>query len=234
VRAELTHMSRLAVVGQLVASITHEVKQPLTAILANSSAAHRLLNESAGHPHAAELRDIFADIKTESLRASDVIGRLRTLARKKPLDLQPLDVNSLVHETLRLVDADARRRHVTLSADLQPDLPQVRADRVCMQQVLLSLVLNAMEAMESGARTRHAVLKTRLDMNAIDVTVTDTGHGVSAAHRPKLFEPFFTTKKDGLGLGLAIARSIVEAHSGRIWTDGGDNGATFHVALPTA
>lgn len=234
VRAELTHMSRLAVVGQLIASITHEVKQPLTAILANSSAAHRLLDESSGHPLAAELRDIFADIKTESLRASDVIGRMRTLARKKPLDLQPLEVNALVHETLRLVDADARRRRVTLSAELQPDLPQVRADRVCIQQVLLSLVLNAMEAMESGSPTRHAVLKTRLDLDAIDVSVSDTGHGVSVAHRPRLFEPFFTTKQDGLGLGLAIARSIVEAHSGRIWADGGDNGATFHVVLPTA
>lgn len=234
VRAELTHVSRLAVVGQLIASITHEVKQPLTAILANSGAAHRLLDDSSGHPHTAELRDIFADIKTESLRAGDVIGRLRTLARKKPLAFQPLDVNSLIHETLRLVDADARRRHVTLSADLEPDLPQVKADRVCIQQVLLSLVLNAMEAMESGAATRHAVLRTRLDMSAIDVSVSDTGHGVPAAHLPKLFEPFFTTKHDGLGLGLAIARSIVEAHSGRIWADGGDTGATFHVVLPTA
>jgi two-component system sensor kinase FixL len=234
VRAELTHVSRLAVVGQLIASITHEVKQPLTAILANSSAAYRLLSEGSEHPHTAELREIFADIKTESLRAGDVIGRLRTLARKKPLTFQPVDINSLVQETLRLVEADARRRHVVLNTELQPDLPQVNVDRVCIQQVLLSLILNAMEAMESGARTRHAVLTTRLDARMIEVSVSDTGHGVAAAHRSKLFEPFFTTKQDGLGLGLAIAHSIVEAHSGRIWADGGDHGATFHVSLPTA
>jgi two-component system sensor kinase FixL len=233
VRAELTHVSRLAAIGQLIASITHEVKQPLTAILANSSAAHRLLAEAAEHPRTAELRDIFADIKTESLRAGDVITRLRTLARKKPLTMQPLDVNSLVRETLRLVEADARRRQVTLSTELQPDLPHVNADRVSIQQALLSLILNAMEAMEAGVRSRRALLKTRLDASTIDVSVSDTGHGVSAAHQPRLFEPFFTTKQDGLGLGLAIARSIVEAHSGRIWADGGNSGATFHIALPT-
>ena len=235
VRADLTHVSRLALVGQLVASITHEVKQPLTAILANAGAGHRLAAQAAGQPWSSELREIFDDITAEGVLAGEVIGRLRTLSRKKPLTLQPLDVNGLVHETLRLVDGDARRRKVTLSSDLEPGLPQVRADRVCMQQVLLSLVLNAMEAMDDAAAgARRAVLKTRLHHGAIDVSVSDTGHGVSAAHLPKLFEPFFTTKNDGLGLGLAIARSIVEAHAGRIWADGGESGATFHVTLPTA
>lgn len=236
VRAELTHVSRLALVGQLVASITHEVKQPLTAILANAGAGHRILGQASGHPHSQELREIFDDITAEGVLADEVISRLRALARKKPLTLQPLDVNSLVHETLRLVDGDARRRQVTLCAELEPGLPQVRADRVCIQQVLLSLVLNAMEAMDdSVAGARRAVLKTRLGDRAIDVSVSDTGHGVAAAHLPKLFEPFFTTKNEGLGLGLAIARSIVEAHAGRIWADGGgESGATFHVTLPTA
>ena len=235
VRADLTHVSRLALVGQLVASITHEVKQPLTAILANAGAGQRILERASGHPHSQELREIFDDITAESVLAGEVIGRLRALARKKPLTLQPLDVNALVHETIRLVDGDARRRHVTLSAELEPGLPQVRADRVCIQQVLLSLVLNAMEAMDdSAAGARRAVMRTRLNDRAIDVSVSDTGHGVSAAHLPKLFEPFFTTKNEGLGLGLAIARSIVEAHAGRIWADGGESGATFHVTLPTA
>lgn len=235
VRADLTHVSRLALVGQLIASITHEVKQPLTAILANAGAGQRVLTQSPEHPHATELRDIFDDIEGESVQASEVIGRLRTLARKKPLTFQPLDVNSLVHETLRLVDADARRRRVTLSAELDPALPQIKADRVCIQQVLLGLVLNAMEAMDDSASgPRRAVLKTRSEDRAVEVSVSDTGHGVSTAHMPKLFEPFFTTKSEGLGLGLAIARSIVEAHAGRIWADGGESGATFHMLLPTA
>jgi C4-dicarboxylate-specific signal transduction histidine kinase len=222
-------------VGQLIASITHEVKQPLTAILANAGAGQRVLTQSPEHPYATELRDIFDDIEGESVQASEVIGRLRTLARKKPLTFQPLDVNSLVHETLRLVDADARRRRVTLSAELDPALPQIKADRVCIQQVLLGLVLNAMEAMDDSASgPRRAVLKTRSEDRAVEVSVSDTGHGVSTAHMPKLFEPFFTTKSEGLGLGLAIARSIVEAHAGRIWADGGESGATFHMLLPTA
>jgi two-component system sensor kinase FixL len=235
VRADLTHLSRLAVAGQLIASITHEVKQPLTAILANAGAGLRFLTQAPDHPYATELREILDDIETQSVLAGEVIGRLRTLARKKPLTLQPLDVNSIVHETLRLVDADARRRHITLCAELESGLPQIRADRVCIQQVLLSLVLNAMEAMDnSAAVARRAVLKTCLHDSTIDVSVSDTGHGVSAAHLPRLFEPFFTTKNEGLGLGLAIARSIVEAHAGRIWADGGEGGATFHVSLPAA
>ncbi len=235
VRADLTHVSRLALVGQLVASITHEVKQPLTAILANAGAGHRLVEQASGHAWSTELREIFDDITVQGVLAGEVIERLRTLSRKKPLTLQPLDVNALVHETLRLVDGDARRRHVELRAELEPGLPLVKADRVCIQQVLLSLVLNAMEAMDdSAADTRRAVLRTRLNERVIDVSVSDTGHGVTAAHLPKLFEPFFTTKNEGLGLGLAIARSIVEAHAGRIWADGGDSGATFHVTLPTA
>jgi PAS domain S-box-containing protein len=234
-RADLTHVSRLALVGQLIASITHEVKQPLTAILANAGAGQRILSQAAEHPYSGELREVFDEIEGESVLASEVIGRLRALARKKPLTLQPLDVNSLVQETLRLVDADARRRRVTLVAELEPDLPPVNADRVCMQQVLLGLVLNAMEAMdESAGSPRQAMLATRLNDRAVEVSVSDTGHGVASAHMPKLFEPFFTTKSEGLGLGLAIARSIVEAHAGRIWADGGDGGAAFHVALPAA
>jgi PAS domain S-box-containing protein len=235
VRAELTHVSRLAVVGQLVASITHEMKQPLTAILANAGAGNSILAREPGHPRSTELREIFVDIAAASSRAGEVIERLRVLARKKPLTFQPVDVNALVHETLRLVEPDARRRHITLCTELEPGLPQVRADRVCLQQVLLSLVLNAMEAMDdSGNGTRRAVLKTHLDSSAVDVSVSDTGHGVSAAHLPRLFEPFFTTKNEGLGLGLAIARSIVEAHAGRIWADGSESGAIFHVVLPTS
>ena len=210
------------------------MKQPLTAILANAGAGHRILTRDLSHPYATELREIFDDIEAGSLLAGEVIGRLHALARKKPLTFQPLDVNSLVQETLRLVEPDARRRRVTLSTELEPGLPQVRADRVCIQQVLLSLVLNAMEAMDNlAAGARRAVLKTRLGDSAIDISVSDTGHGVAAADLPRLFEPFFTTKNDGLGLGLAIARSIVEAHAGRIWADGGDGGATFHVALRT-
>lgn len=233
-RGELAHVARLALVGQLMASITHEVKQPLTAIVGNAAAAIRALGDGADHPYAQDLREILDDIATEGRLAADVIDRLRALSRKRPLSLAPVDLNGVVAETIRFLGADARRRHVVLCSELEPSLPAVRADRVCVQQVLLSLSLNAMEAMEDvSPSARRILLRTRRHGADVELSVGDTGHGIQAGSESKLFEPFFTTKTQGLGLGLAIARSIVDAHHGQIWARNEEGaGATFHVTLP--
>jgi PAS domain S-box-containing protein len=240
-RSELAHVARLALIGQLMASITHEVKQPLTAIVGNAAAAARALGDGANHPYAQELREMLDDIATEGRLAAEVIDRLRALSRKRPLVLAPVDLNDVVAETIRFLGGDARRRHVALCAELEPSLPAVRADRVCVQQVLLSLCLNAMEAMEDASpNARRILLRTRrfdagveLRHADVELSVSDTGRGIAEGAERKLFEPFFTTKPRGLGLGLAIARSIVDAHHGRIWAKNeGAAGATFHVTLP--
>jgi two-component system, LuxR family, sensor kinase FixL len=232
-RSELAHSTRLALVGQLMASITHEVKQPLTAIVANASAGLFIMaRESA--PYAEGLRDVFQDIIEGGRLAEDIIQRLQALARKRPLVLQTLDVNQLALDTLRFIEGDAKRRHVTTRAELETAVPVVQADRVCLQQVLLSLTLNAMDAMDQlDTGNREVLLRTRRTETGVELSVSDTGHGIAADALPKLFEPFFTTKKEGLGLGLAISRSIVEAHEGRIWAENAGRGATFHVSLPS-
>ena len=230
-RLDLAHASRLALVGELMASIAHEINQPLTAIVSNAGAGLIL---AAASGNEATIREILSDIRDQGRLASDVIERLRALSHKRPLELAPLDVNEVARDILRLVESDSHRRGVTLSAELAPRLPAVDADRVCLQQVLLNLVANAMDAMDQvEARERQLVVRTRRLSDAVEVTVSDTGGGIPADRLPKLFDAFFTTKREGIGLGLAIARSIIEAHQGRIWAeDHAGRGATFHVALP--
>lgn len=236
-RADLAHASRLALVGELMTSITHEVGQPLTAIIGNANAAQRVLASRPGDDSIAAVREILSDIVDEGRLAADIIDRLRGLARKRPLALQSLDVNELVTDTLRFVGGDAKRRHVVLRAELEPALPPVEADRVCLQHVLLSLTLNALDAMEhiEAEAGGSVLLRTQRFDGSVEIAVTDSGHGISPEHLPKLFEAFFTTKKEGLGLGLAIAQSIIAAHSGRITAeDHGGSGATFRVTLPAS
>jgi PAS domain S-box-containing protein len=234
VRQELAHASRLALLGELMASIGHEVNQPLAAIRSNASAGLYLLDREARTDDPAELRDIFVDIQDQSRLAADVIERLRALAGKHPLNPESLDVNEVTSDMLRLVAGDVRRRRVTLHSELLPSLPAITADRVCLQQVVLNLVLNAMDAMdqvETGERQLR--VQTRRVEGAVEVSVSDTGRGIPADRLPRLFDAFFTTKERGLGLGLSIARSLVEAHGGRIWAeDHAGRGATFHVTLP--
>jgi C4-dicarboxylate-specific signal transduction histidine kinase len=232
-RLELAHASRLALVGELLASISHEINQPLTSILSNASAGlRRLPGTATADPN--ELREIFADIRDQGRRAGDVIERVRALAGKRPLERQALDMNEVAGEIVTLVRGEARRRGVALQTDLVPSLPTIDADRVSLQQVMLNLMLNGMDAMEQlDAADRRLVVSTRRLDDAVEVAVRDSGHGISADQLPKLFTAFFTTKKQGLGLGLAIARSIVEAHGGRIRaTVNTDRGLTVHVELP--
>jgi PAS domain S-box-containing protein len=233
-RLDLAHASRLALVGELMASIAHEINQPLTSILNNASAGLRRLPAPTTTDDSKELREIFADIRDQGRRAGAVIERVRALAVKRPLERQALDMNEVAGEIVTLVRGEARRRGVTLQADLVSSLPAIDADRVSLQQVMLNLMLNGMDAMDRvEPRDRRLVVSTRRQDDAVEVAVRDTGHGIPADRLPRLFDAFFTTKKDGLGLGLAIARSIVEAHGGRIWAeDHGGRGATFRLTLP--
>jgi PAS domain S-box-containing protein len=230
----LAHAQRLATVGELTALIAHEINQPLGAILSNADAAEMLLEKQ--NPRLDEVRQILTDIRKDDLRASEVIRRMRTLLRKRDVEMLPLDLNGAVSEVLRLIETDARRRGVAVEAELDSGLPVVPGDKVHLQQVLLNLVVNSMEAMADTPETKRrlAVCTRRAPDGGAEILVTDAGHGIPADRPQKLFESFYTTKKEGMGLGLSIARSIIEAHHGRIWAENNtDGGATFHFTLPT-
>jgi PAS domain S-box-containing protein len=228
----LAHASRLAVVGELTAMIAHEVNQPLGAILSNADAAEILLQSD--RPPLDEIREILADIRKNDLRADEAIRRIRALLRKREMQIQPLNLNEMVSDVLRLVTGDALRRRVQVQSHLAPGLPDALGDRIHLQQVLLNLILNAMDAMnDTPAPLRPLRVHTRQNENCLEVAVTDCGPGIVPAQMNQIFESFFTTKKDGMGLGLSIARSIIEAHRGRIWAENRQGGgAIFRFTVP--
>jgi C4-dicarboxylate-specific signal transduction histidine kinase len=232
---ELAHASRLALVGELGALIAHEINQPLTSILANAIAGQRMLSSVPRPDEVPEVREIFKDIGDQSRRARDVIARIRALTSKRPLERQAIDVNEIAADMVRLIGKEATRRGVTLRTELGHSLPAIVADRVSLQQVMLNLMINAMDAMEQLEKERYVIVRTRRLDTAVEIAVSDIGHGIPADRLKTLFDAFFTTKKEGLGLGLAIARWIVEAHNGQIWAeDNGGRGATFRMTLPLA
>jgi PAS domain S-box-containing protein len=229
----LAHAARLAVVGELTGSIAHEINQPLGAILSNAEAAEMLLETDA--PPMGEVRNILADIRRDDLRASEVIKRVRGLLSKREPQMMLLDINEVADEVLGLVSADVRQRKVELTRQFDAALPQVRGDRVRLQQVLLNLTLNGLEAMnETPEERRRLVVRTAPDaMGGARICVTDGGHGIPADKLSSIFESFVTTKEHGMGLGLSIARSIVNMHGGRIWaSNNADGGATLSFTLP--
>jgi len=232
---KLTHVSRLAIVGELTASIVHEISQPLGAILSNAEAAEILLDAAPGN--VDDVRHILADIRKDDVRASEVIRHIRNLLSNGRLEVQPVDVNKLVLETLGFINVEARRRHVICGANFTPALPLVKGDPIQLQQVLLNLVLNGMDAMVKVPKGQKLlILYTRLHTSGeVEIVVRDTGSGICPDRLPKLFESFFTTKKDGMGLGLSISKAIIETHHGRIWGANnlnGGGGASFGFALP--
>jgi PAS domain S-box-containing protein len=231
-RLELAHAARLALVGELTASIVHEIQQPLVAITANTEAAAIHVNRMP-EEHRGELGVICSDIRDAAASAADIIDRLRSLARKRPMEAQPVDVNEVLAGVMRLVSADALRRRVRVYMEAMPLLPKIAADRISLQHVVLNLVMNAMEAMEPIKGHREVVLQTRLAGNWVEVCVCDSGPGIAKEMLTKIFDAFVTTKREGIGLGLSIARSIVEAHRGRISArNGAGGGAVFSIALP--
>lgn len=233
-RAELAHVSRVSTLGELAASVAHELNQPLGAILANAEAAELFLEQEP--PPLDELRAILAAICMDDERAGEVIRRMRNLLRKRELERVPLDMNSLVEDVLQLVSGDASLRGVSLSADLAPSLPKIDGDRVHLQQVLLNLIINGMDAMAGEPRERRRMwVRTRVVAESqMELAVIDSGHGIEPEKLGRLFEPFFTTKANGMGMGLSIARTIIEAHHGRIWAENNTSeGAAFRILLPT-
>ena len=234
-RQELAHIGRVSAMGELAASLAHELNQPLTAILNNAEVAQQHLQAAA--PNLLELREILDDIVADDKRAAEVIQRLRALLKKGTLEHAPLDINDVVGEVAQLVRNDVVLRNVPMTVDLASGLPVVRGDRVQLQQVILNMVLNGLEAMvEPNGRAHALVIRTsRAGDAAVRVAVEDSGAGIDMENVERLFQPLYTTKPEGLGMGLAIARTIVDAHGGRLRaSNNAAGGATFQFTLPVA
>ena len=231
-RDDLAHLSRVAMLGELSGSLAHELNQPLTAILSNAQAAQRFLAQSP--PRIDKLTEILTDIVKSDHRAGAVIQRLRSMLRKEESQRHPLDINDVVVESMRLMRSDLLSRQVAVSTDLAGALPAVSGDRNQLQQVLLNFVINGCDAMDGREADRRLLVPTQATADGnVEVSVADRGAGIPVANLERIFEPFVTTKATGMGLGLAICRSIVEAHGGRLWaTNNADCGATLHCELP--
>ncbi len=230
-RRDLNHVGRVASMGELAASIAHELNQPLTAILSNTQVAQRLIER--GEVDAPDLKEILADIVADDRRAGDVIQRLRAFMKKDEPQRVPLDLNGIVQDVLSLVRVDAAARNLAVIPEPYRPLPPVMGDRVQLQQVILNLVMNGLDAMRDAV-SRTLLVRTEVDgTGAVCVTVSDQGSGFAEGDRWRIFEPFYTTKPQGMGMGLAIARSLVEGHGGRLWAENNkEGGARFTFTLP--
>jgi len=232
-RHDLAHVARMSTVGELSQNIAHEVNQPLAAIVVNAEAALRLLKEP--EPDIEEVREALGDIVSDQKRAGEVVQRIRALVKKdRPVHIR-VDLNGLAQDAVKVVQGDATARNARILLDLDSGMPPVWGDQVQLQQVVINLLVNALDALDRDASSpRRIKVKTGCE-NAVGamISVSDTGVGIDAETAERLFEPFFTTKSQGMGLGLSISRSIVEAHGGKIRAvANGDGGATFHVSLP--
>jgi len=230
----LAHAGRLTAMGELTASIAHEINQPLAAIVVNADACTRLL---AGRiVDMGELREAVGDIAEAGTRAGEVIARIRAFLRKTPVGIRSrVDLNRLIQKVLDLTRSELDRHEVTVRCELDPALPETEGDRVELQQVILNLVMNGIEAMlPDASRPRLLVIHSQaVEGDSVQVTISDSGMGLRPETLSRLFHPFFTTKPDGLGLGLAISRSVVESHGGRLWAlESTGSGAAFRFTLP--
>src|SRR6202165_5163424 len=230
---ELAHVTRVTTLGKMTASIAHEINQPLAAVVANAEACLRWLDR--GTPDLDAARRSVGWIIDDGNRASEVIRRVRALANKTSIEMVPLGVNDVVREVIALVQRELISHRVSLRTELAPTLPMILGDRVQLQQVIINLVMNGIEAMQSvTGRPRELVIRSRQnETQQVLVSVTDCGVGISAENADRLFNAFFTTKSGGMGMGLSICRSIMEAHGGRLWaTANVPHGATFQFTLP--
>jgi C4-dicarboxylate-specific signal transduction histidine kinase len=231
---EMARMNRLAAAGELSASISHEIKQPLAAIAANASAALRWLGRAT--PDMGEARAALERIIGEAHRASDVIGDIRAMFKQAGDGKAPIDVNAVIREVLALARADLETSRVAVETDLPDGLPVVVGSPAQLQQVLLNVVTNAVEAMDQVAESarRLRVTSRPQDTDGVMITVEDSGEGIDPRDAKQIFEPFYTTKQQGMGLGLSICRSIVEAHGGRLTAaPGALHGLALRISLPT-
>jgi PAS domain S-box-containing protein len=232
-QSELAHMARVTTMGELAAAIAHEVNQPLAAIMTNATACIRWL--AGANPDLGEARAAASRIATEGKRASDVIDRIRTLVKKGRARVEAVDVNNVVQQVLDLVQSQFRRRGISVCLELASDLPNIQGDPIQLQQVLLNLIVNAIEA--SAARhdgDREIVVVTERHPPAeVTVRVHDSGVGIDSVAMEQIFKPFYTSKPTGMGMGLSISRTIIEAHGGRLWAEQNQGfGATFRFSIP--
>ena len=231
--ADLAHINRVSMMGELAASIAHEVNQPLTGIVSNGGAGLRFL--AGDTPDLEEAREALRDIVRDGKRAGEVIARIRALTKRTALPKEELDVNETIREVLALIGDEARKRSVVIRTQFAEDLSPVLGDRVQLQQVLLNLAMNAMDSMSSVEdRVRHLVIITQnIDQDRVEVTVEDSGTGLDPNTMTRIFDAFYTTKPGGMGMGLSISRSIVQNHGGRLWATANDGpGTSFHFTLP--
>jgi signal transduction histidine kinase len=230
--AELAHVNRISTAGELASSIAHELNQPLGAILTNAETLNEILNSPT--PDIAELKDIAKDILQDDRRASEVIWRMRSLLKKAPFELKNFDLNDLIGETLGVLSALAVGRKVELTSSITPDALPILGDRIQIQQVILNLVMNGIDAMkDTPSENRIISIRTSRVENLAELSVSDRGSGIPEDKLKEVFEPFFTSKAEGMGMGLSIARTIIEAHQGQIWAKNRDHGgASFRIRLP--
>lgn len=233
-QAKLTHLSRVALLGELSGALAHELQQPLTAILCNANTA-QLLTKRAGF-NLEELQEILQEIVNDDRNAGQIIQRLRALLMRGETQFDQVEVRELLADVMVLARGTLRERNIQVNTRIDEEMPMVKGDRVELQQVLLNLVLNACDSMsDNPARDRRMEVVVDLsdDSHAVRISVLDCGNGLDAEQLDRVFDPFFTTKVGGLGLGLAISHSIITAHGGRLWaTNRSDRGAAFHFTLP--
>jgi len=231
-RAELAHANRVATMGQLTASIAHEINQPIAATVSNAQAGLRWLNRQP--PDLGEVREALACIAEDGKRAGDVIAGIRDLMKKAPPRKDHVELNGAIREVIELTRSEAVKNGVSMQAELTDGLPLIQGDRVQLQQVMLNLIVNAVEAMSDSEAGRELLITTRkAETGGVRVAVRDSGPGLTPEALEHLFEPFYTSKPNGLGLGLSICHSIIEAHGGRLWTSANvPRGAVFQFTLP--
>ena len=232
-QSELAHANRVATMGQLTASIAHEIKQPIAAARTNAAAALRFLDESP--PDVAEVREALTCIVNDTDRAGNLVDRIGSLIKKTPPRKEVVDLNVAILEVTALTHGEAVKTGVAVGTQLAGELPGIQCDRVQLQQVMLNLIVNAIQSMsgvEDGNRELH-ISTVSIEPKGVCVAVRDTGHGLRPESLPRLFEPFYTTKPEGMGMGLSICRSIIEAHGGRLWaTRCEPRGALFQFTIP--
>ncbi|MEW9582493.1 ATP-binding protein [Paraburkholderia sp. DGU8] len=232
-RAQFGRVSEL---GEMAAALAHEINQPLTAILGNAQAAQRFLASSDSDP--SNLREALTDIVDDSFRATEIVRKLRQLVRGATPEMRPLDIDTLVREATHLMRRTALARGVSVALDIDEHLPEVRGDKIQLQQVMINLLQNAFDAVETCSVERRLVsveVRAVPQESAVSIAVSDRGPGLKADQVGDVFKPFSTSKMHGLGLGLSISSSIISIHGGRLWADNNDNGgATFHIQLSAA
>ena len=232
--ADLAHMNRVSMMGELAASLAHEIKQPITAAVLDADTCMEWL--ARDQPNLDEARQAASRIILDVTRASEIIGRVRSLYTKSEPQRELIRVNEIIREMIGLLGGETRRHSISIQTDLADDLPPINADRVQLQQVLMNLMLNAIDAMKGRDDAGELTVKSQLDSNEqVLISVSDTGPGLPSGHAEKIFDAFFTTKSQGTGMGLSISRSIIESHGGRLWASAeSEEGATFQFTLPSA